>query len=1046
LKKEAKEYADTASGMSKNLKELNDISSDYIISITNQSKELKALNAFSASSAQAIKLLDKTDLTKSGANIQEFLSGITDQFEQMSGVSLPADLDRLRTRLNRLQEDTNNNYKTAMELAGSDKGLQDKAESDRAKSLSQGTSSLIGSYGGIEKVQQDYIGYSLKASKSLADLATAAGKASLAQTALSNKLKVSQFFGSFSKAGQAQAIKDEQETAEKIANIQIKAERTNANSIKIQQESILEQLKSSMSVAGGDIIRKGGVAPAQTGNIREDAKNFLRTKSLDTSIASQILTLANSLESLGAASSIATLKIDAIKESIPKRVIAEVQSGMKSDEAITAEAFRPREQELLRELNILQEQADRTSLLDSQYLSDRLAAKISITEAKADLLKYEKELDSKQKDLDRLSIKLSESNKKKDPDYSKKDAAVQEKTAELATFRLENEAKRKKEQHLRDQENLDIKKTMFEVTKKLSDSLSEQVGLISSYSDYLLSVSTDYSKINELNKLGTQTLLEQYKLQQSILETQLAIERAKEGDPEAAQKIIDLEQKHFAYKLQTHQKLTEALKKETEISLKTKQESGRASDIFGAEGMQQAVTIAMDRIEETMGKSKSMMSQFAVGIIDAADSIVDSFTTMLQKMDETKLRWIDFRDMVRNTLSDMFRNIASDMMKNQLKQGIKSLAAKAGFNTDTHQEKAAKSLQITADSSLNELKAIRQAIVDLLLVTNPNKGLFEELTEGATKSTGINREETYSYARVKTFPYELTWDPAVTPLPDSGLTHSIIARAQAPGSDVKRMGHSDPEYPTTESVAEYLNREWDRVSPGAREIEEILHNENKGNYFRPITGTVVKSAAPELMAKKAGELMALPVAAASAEISKAGTMMQAAIGGLVGALVTGGDAKGALLGIVGGVANSMITGGIMGALGSAFPSLGLKPIAKAKGGIVGPLGDMPLHKYARGGIASSPQLAMFGEGSKNEAYVPLPDNRSIPVTLKGSQGTSVGDTTINVSVTNTGSNQNSTIDVEQSKNFSISLDRKIKAVIQEELMTQMKPRGMLYGR
>jgi len=107
---------------------------------------------------------------------------------------------------------------------------------------------------------------------------------------------------------------------------------------------------------------------------------------------------------------------------------------------------------------------------------------------------------------------------------------------------------------------------------------------------------------------------------------------------------------------------------------------------------------------------------------------------------------------------------------------------------------------------------------------------------------------------------------------------------------------------------------------------------------------------------------------------------------------------------------------------------------------------LPLHKYARGGIANSPQIAMFGEGSKNEAYVPLPDNRSIPVTLKGSQGTSIGDTTINVSVNNSGSSQNSTIDVEQSKNFSISLDRKIKAVIQEELMTQMKPRGMLYGR
>lgn len=56
--------------------------------------------------------------------------------------------------------------------------------------------------------------------------------------------------------------------------------------------------------------------------------------------------------------------------------------------------------------------------------------------------------------------------------------------------------------------------------------------------------------------------------------------------------------------------------------------------------------------------------------------------------------------------------------------------------------------------------------------------------------------------------------------------------------------------------------------------------------------------------------------------------------------------------------------------------------AMEKGGIVGPGGEMPLRRYARGGVASSPQMAVFGEGSMNEAFVPLPDGRRIPVTLK----------------------------------------------------------------
>lgn len=53
------------------------------------------------------------------------------------------------------------------------------------------------------------------------------------------------------------------------------------------------------------------------------------------------------------------------------------------------------------------------------------------------------------------------------------------------------------------------------------------------------------------------------------------------------------------------------------------------------------------------------------------------------------------------------------------------------------------------------------------------------------------------------------------------------------------------------------------------------------------------------------------------------------------------------------------------------------------GGIMTNAGSMSLRKYANGGIANKPQLAMFGEGSQPEAYVPLPDGRSIPVSLSG---------------------------------------------------------------
>jgi tape measure domain-containing protein len=75
-----------------------------------------------------------------------------------------------------------------------------------------------------------------------------------------------------------------------------------------------------------------------------------------------------------------------------------------------------------------------------------------------------------------------------------------------------------------------------------------------------------------------------------------------------------------------------------------------------------------------------------------------------------------------------------------------------------------------------------------------------------------------------------------------------------------------------------------------------------------------------------------------------------------------------------------------GALGGLFKF--------ADGGIMTSSGALPLRKYAGGGVASSPQLAMFGEGSMNEAFVPLPDGRSIPVTVRGAGGV-----TLNQSIT-----------------------------------------------
>lgn len=56
----------------------------------------------------------------------------------------------------------------------------------------------------------------------------------------------------------------------------------------------------------------------------------------------------------------------------------------------------------------------------------------------------------------------------------------------------------------------------------------------------------------------------------------------------------------------------------------------------------------------------------------------------------------------------------------------------------------------------------------------------------------------------------------------------------------------------------------------------------------------------------------------------------------------------------------------------------------ANGGIMTGAGPVPLRAYAGGGIADSAQVAVYGEGSMPEAFVPLPDGRAIPVKMQDS--------------------------------------------------------------
>ena len=145
----------------------------------------------------------------------------------------------------------------------------------------------------------------------------------------------------------------------------------------------------------------------------------------------------------------------------------------------------------------------------------------------------------------------------------------------------------------------------------------------------------------------------------------------------------------------------------------------------------------------------------------------------------------------------------------------------------------------------------------------------------------------------------------------------------------------------------------------------VSGTKNWGDSLREIGSGVLKDIAKQLLQMSV-------VAPATKGI---GNLLQSLIpaalpmlGGSLGGFSLGGAGSGA--------------GGAVGSLGSAMsPVTSLPTFFAANGGVMTSAGPLPLRRYASGGIANSPQLAMYGEGKTPEAYVPLPDGRSIPVKL-----------------------------------------------------------------
>ena len=174
-------------------------------------------------------------------------------------------------------------------------------------------------------------------------------------------------------------------------------------------------------------------------------------------------------------------------------------------------------------------------------------------------------------------------------------------------------------------------------------------------------------------------------------------------------------------------------------------------------------------------------------------------------------------------------------------------------------------------------------------------------------------------------------------------------------------------------------------------------------------------------------------------------------GGLGGALqgLMGGGGLGSMLGNITGAGGGL--GGLLGGLfggggglsGLLKPLLGMIPgigpllsfLPFERGGIIGLAKGGTMPRYASGGIATQPTY-LVGEGKQNEAVVPLPDNRSIPVKMNG--GAATNNTNISVNIDGNG---NASADI--TADGAAELGQAINLSVMETLVREQRPGGLL---
>jgi hypothetical protein len=789
--KSAKEFSEASVAMKNNLKDLDTISSEYIITLQDQSKHLKALNGISASTSNLFKQLSSQ---RGGmANIGEYLKGITGQFQEMSKVNLSPKLQNLKDILESNEKSINVEFDKDISNAKGRPELIALAEFNRANSTNKSAdqAAIKAGYKDLKDATIDLTKYSIDVSKSLANLASASASAAIEQANLSRDLKKNQFLFSLSGASTKGLELDAEKRKVQIEN---SARQSNIDSLKAQRELQIKMLQPML-----------GTSSTSSKELGQLASNKLLDRATTNEDRSSIYSAMSGLLGTDSAITIARADISVANSSLTTPVESRIIKFEDNLDTIQSQISQLQGADTVRALaTVDSEFKDRVSIgseeVDSQY-----AYKIALINSNAELATATVALGNFKSKLNNLKVEearatgsdkaaLSSAVKIREEQLLSLQAKVTatEKEDEVikAKFYAENELRLLKEVNTLQLADLELKKRSGIISDedlnilKLTNDYKEKVYLLEERAfltqDASLLKAIEYEKAVTKGKVALEESTKELRIQSETLERIDSLF----GSNKASTGLLNVDQVSTI-----NQAYTEILAKQQQISQNKidkeltgnekliAQEALRVEYLEKALELQEKTLIAREkltqpyeindsllaeRFELNAKKFRDTLKSYNETIVDASYAAVDTFVDGIGNA--VKTLDFDLKSIIRDTIfafDDMMLEYAGNQLKAMMKDAISQYFK---IDISTEKEKADK-------ANLENTKTAAEKLTSIDGLTLKMESHLASLA-GKT-STGATKAES---------PYSL-----IKPLDMFGSSQTAMLKSQEAGLSAEDM-------------------------------------------------------------------------------------------------------------------------------------------------------------------------------------------------------------------------------------------------------------------